>query len=342
METRAHYAAVGAFVLAMVVLAFAAVVWLARGALTTEFAHYDMYFHGPVTGLRAGAEVDYNGVPVGKVADINIVEYDKKYDSEKIPQCYQGPAQNDNDEEEENSAATLIKVQADIRPRTPIRLDAKASVETNILSGVSYIEIAGGKQQAEQISPAVGDDGRPIICSHRSPLASVTARAPQLLEKLSDATDRLNQLLGDKNQKAISATLTNLQSFSQGLADRKQDIAEMLQNANTAARGANKLLDDIDRSYNGPDGLGQRASSALADFDRLAKNLNDTNAQLQATLQDVRPGLRNFSQQTLGNIDNLVTETRQLVTGLNRVSDQLEGDPSRVLFGDRRQGYRPQ
>ena len=36
METRANYAAVGAFVLAMVVLAFGAVIWLARGQLTTQ------------------------------------------------------------------------------------------------------------------------------------------------------------------------------------------------------------------------------------------------------------------------------------------------------------------
>ena len=35
METRAHYVAVGAFVLTMIVLAFAAVLWLARAQLTT-------------------------------------------------------------------------------------------------------------------------------------------------------------------------------------------------------------------------------------------------------------------------------------------------------------------
>ena len=33
METRAHYAAVGAFVLTMIMLAFGAVLWLARGQL---------------------------------------------------------------------------------------------------------------------------------------------------------------------------------------------------------------------------------------------------------------------------------------------------------------------
>ncbi|MFI4947632.1 MAG: hypothetical protein ACHQC9_02380, partial [Alphaproteobacteria bacterium] len=70
-------------------------------------------------------------------------------------------------------------------------------------------------------------------------------------------------------------------------------------------------------------------------------NLNDTNKQLQATLQDVRPGVRTFSQQTLSDVGSLVGEARQLISGLNRLTAAIERDPSRVLFGDRREGYRP-
>src|SRR4051812_25777014 len=72
METRAHYAAVGAFVLTMVVIAFAAVLWLARGQLNTQYAVYDIYFSGPVSGLRIGGPVEYNGVPVGRVREVVI------------------------------------------------------------------------------------------------------------------------------------------------------------------------------------------------------------------------------------------------------------------------------
>ncbi|MBV8777788.1 MAG: MCE family protein, partial [Alphaproteobacteria bacterium] len=54
METRAHYVAVGAFVLATLFLAFVAVVWLAGTQFTTTFAHYYIYFDGPVSGLNTG------------------------------------------------------------------------------------------------------------------------------------------------------------------------------------------------------------------------------------------------------------------------------------------------
>ena len=69
METRAHYVAVGGFVLAVVTLAFVAVLWLGRVELGGgQFTRYDIYFKGAVTGLSEGSAVLYNGVRVGRVA----------------------------------------------------------------------------------------------------------------------------------------------------------------------------------------------------------------------------------------------------------------------------------
>jgi len=259
-----------------------------------------------------GASVEYNGVPVGKVAEVRI--------------------EPDNVE--------LIRVTVDIDTKVAIKTDAAASVETNILSGVSFIQIVGGTQEAALLLPKPGERYA-VIRSHRSRLASVTARAPQLLEKLIDTTERVNAMLDEKNLIAFGEILDNLRTFSASLADRSKDLAELADNANATVRALHGFIDNVDKSYSGPDGLGKQLSVAIADFDRVAKGLNDTNKQLQLALQDVRPGLRNFSQQTLGDVGNLIGETRQLVTGLSRLATGIERDPSRVLFGDRREGYRP-
>lgn len=312
METRAHYVAVGAFVLAMIVLAFVAVLWLAQINLTTQNADYDIYFKGPVTGLRKGAGVEYSGVPVGRVVDVRI-------DPVNVEQ---------------------IRVTVEIESGVVIKTDAAASVETNFLSGVSFIQIVGGTQEAPALK-AENDQRYPVIRAHRSRLASITRRAPQLVEKLSDTADHLNELLDDKNRRALAETLDNVRVFTAGLAESNKDIAELVANANAAARSLSRLLDDVDRSYSGPDGLGNRLAASIADFDRIVRNLSDTNRQLQSALQDVRPGLRTFSQQTLGDVGALVGEARQLISGLNRLAAEIERDPSRILFGDRREGYRP-
>ena len=305
METRAHNVAVGAFVLTMIVLGFAAVLWLGRTELTTQFAKYDIYFIGPVSGLRVGAVTEYSGVPVGKVSEI-------KLDPANVEQ---------------------IRVTVEIDAGVPIKADAAAAVETNILSGVSYIQIVGGTQDAPLLLPQPGQRYA-VIRSHRSRFASVAARAPQLLEKAGDTLDSINEMLDEKNRRAVAETLDNVRVFTGALAEQRKQIAELIANANTAVVTASSLLGNVDKSYSGPDGLGNKAGAALADFDRVAKDL-------QLTLQDARPGLRNFSQQTLSDVGALVGEARQLISGLSRLTAEIGRDPSRVLFGDRREGYKP-
>jgi phospholipid/cholesterol/gamma-HCH transport system substrate-binding protein len=305
METRAHYVAVGAFVLTMIVLAFATVLWLGRAELTTQYASYDIYFIGPVSGLRVSAAVEYSGVPVGKVSEIRL-------DPANVEQ---------------------IRVTVEIDASVAIKADAAAAVETNLLSGVSYIQIVGGTQDAPLLLPQAGQRYA-VIRSHRSRFASIAVRAPQLLEKASDTLDNINEMLDEKNRRAVAETLENIRTLSAGLGDTNKDIAELAVNANTAVLTAATLLGNVDKSYSGPDGLGNKAGAALADFDRVAKDLI-------LTLQDARPGFRNFSQQTLSDVGALVAEARQLISGLNRLTAEISRDPSRVLFGDRREGYKP-
>ena len=302
METRAHYVAVGAFVLAMVVLAFVAVLWLGRAQLTTQYAHYDILFEG-VTGLSKGAPVNYTGVPIGKVTEIKL-EPDKH-----------------------------VRVTVEIEPDVEIRTNDRASVETNILSGVSYIEIGGGTPEGK-ILVALPGERYPVIRARRTGIRSLVARAPQILEKFEQTLDQVNELLDDKNRQAFAEILENGRILSSGLVDTNKQISELVGNANTAVQSAGTLLGNIDRSYSGLDGIGNRLGTALADYDRVAKDL-------QLTVQDVRPGVRNFSQQTLSDIGALVAEARQLVSGLSRLTAEIERDPTRVLFGDRREGYRP-
>jgi phospholipid/cholesterol/gamma-HCH transport system substrate-binding protein len=303
METRAHYVAVGVFVLVLVAVGFGGVLWIARTQLTTQYSVYDVYFRGPVSGLREGAVVEYNGVPSGRVKEIRI-------DPSNVEQ---------------------IRVTVEVENNVVIKQDAAANLETNLLSGVSYVQIAGGTQDAPILTAEAGSR-YPVIRSRRSRLASVTARLPQILAKVDEAVDHLNDLLGEDNRKAISVVLANLRTVSDDLAtDTKPALTAMT-----------SLLNDLDRSYSEPGGLREGLSSGIGNFDKLARNLNDTNHQLQAALQDARPGLRNFSQRTLTDVGELVGEARQLIAGLGRLVAGLDRDPSRVLFGDRRKGYQPQ
>jgi phospholipid/cholesterol/gamma-HCH transport system substrate-binding protein len=322
METRAHYVAVGAFVLAMVFLAFVAVLWLAGTQFSASLAHYDIYFEGPVSGLSQGGRVEYNGIPVGTVSDIEIIQ-----DPEILTEDGGKP----------------IRVTVEIKSSVEIHKDAAATIQTNILSGVSYILITPGK--SNDLLEAQHGQRYPVIRSRRATLASLAARGPQLLDKLDVILDKVDDLLNDQNRQAVSATLDNIRNISKNLSDHSDEIAT---NAAEALKSAAALFTALNSSYSGPDGLKDKlasvldkASTALTDYDKLAKGLSDTNHDFNGAVQDLRPGIKNFSQHTLGDVDSLVSEARQFIAGLSRLTSQIERDPTRLLFGDRREGYQP-
>jgi phospholipid/cholesterol/gamma-HCH transport system substrate-binding protein len=314
METRAHYVAVGAFVLAMLFLAFVAVLWLAGSQFSTSFAHYDIYFEGPVSGLSSGAKVEYNGIPVGTVSDIEIV----------------------SDPEELARAGKPIRVTIEIKSTIQIKKDAAASIQTNILSGVSFILISPGKNP--ELIEAHKGERYPVIRSRRSTFSSLAARGPQLLDKIDGILDQVDDVLNEQNRQNFAATLENIKKVTGSLAEHSDEIAG---NAGEALKAAATLFTNLDKSYSSPNGLKDELSAALTDFDKLVKGLGDTNHQIEATMQDVRPGIRNFSQHTLVGVDSLISEARQFVSGLSRLASQIERDPTRLLFGDRREGYQP-
>jgi phospholipid/cholesterol/gamma-HCH transport system substrate-binding protein len=314
METRAHYVAVGAFVLAIIVLGFIAVVSLGRVELAQDLRRYYIFFKGSVIGLSKGSLVQYNGITVGRVVDVRV----------------------DPDD--------LEKIQVTVEIDTylvQIKTDARAFIDTNLLSGVATIQIRGGTREAADLVPEPGHRYA-VIAAGSSVFQRVSEAGPQLLDRLLVAVDNLNELLSERNRRAVSDSLENVRQITGAFVAPSKEASEVIANANRTVLEMTTLLDHIDQSFAGKGGLKDEASQALNDFDKFAKNLNDTNRQLQQLLQENRPGLREFTQGTLNQVSNLMSDMQRLIAGLSRFVSSVERDPGRLLFGDRREGYRPQ
>src|SRR5258706_1919637 len=72
METKANYAAVGAFVLACIIGLVVTLLWLAGIQYSQEYEYFQTDFKGPVTGLGKGTAVRYNGIDVGRVDNLQF------------------------------------------------------------------------------------------------------------------------------------------------------------------------------------------------------------------------------------------------------------------------------
>ncbi len=316
METRANYVAVGAFVLVVLFGIVAAILWLARVELNQEFANYDIYFTGSVTGLASGAPVRYNGIQVGRVIEIRI-------DPQNLSQ---------------------VRVTIEVDQTTLIKSDAVASLEVQGLTGVAFVEITGGSQQAPPLQRQEGQR-YPVIASRPSGLQQFVNNAPEALARVIELADRLSLVLSDKNVGAIADTLDNVRRMTAALANRTGDVETILGDSAAAVRdlrtvlaSTNQTLLDL-RQLLAQGGQGQ---ATLKSIDDASRKLDQLATHLDGLVQEERQPLRDFNQNGLNQLSQLLVDARSLIAGLNRVVDEIQRDPPRFFFGsDRREGYQP-
>jgi phospholipid/cholesterol/gamma-HCH transport system substrate-binding protein len=306
METRANYVLVGSVVLALIAAAFGFVIWLARVDLEHKPQTYFVYFYGSVAGLQIGSDVQYRGVPVGRITDIRI-------DSQNIER---------------------IRVVLEVNDGTPVKTDTYATLGLQGITGVAYIQLKGGTQNAPDL--AQDKDEYPVIPSRPSGLEQVLDRAPELLERAIVISERLEQLLSDKNINGISASIDNISATTQILANRTKQIDQAITDGAEAVASLRKLTTDLSKDAGSLTATAQEAfkdaKKALDAFGKVADNM-------QAVVTENRPALRDFSQTGLYEFTQFITEARTLIINLSRLSAQLERDPAQFLFGNQQKGF---
>src|ERR1700758_2848915 len=243
METRAHFVAVGAFVLAVILLAFVTVLWLGRSEFSEHAKRYYVFFRGSVAGLNKGSQVQYNGIPVGRVIDIRV----DPDDVEKIQ--------------------VTVEIDTSI---VDIKTDARAFLEANILNGVATIQIRGGTQEAKELEPEP-NHRYPVIAAGQSELEQLRANLPELLGDLKETTHSLNALLNEQNRKAVSDSLQNVRTITENFLAPSKEVSEVVENANATVLALKAFFGDVDQSYAGKGGLRDQLSQTLYDADKLAK-----------------------------------------------------------------------
>jgi phospholipid/cholesterol/gamma-HCH transport system substrate-binding protein len=206
----------------------------------------------------------------------------------------------------------IVDLQVD--PTLHIPGDSIASIASEGLTGGSYVEIDGGSKDAPVLERKMFGD-YPVIKSKQSTLQQLEQSAPELIAKLNHVADRLNRALSDQNLKNFSGILANVKSTTDVLDARKGDLDTTLHNVSLASA---KLNDNLDMLHTT---LGN-ANVAVTKVSRLA---DDADAAINGA-----------------NIDQLSDQVRQLARSLTKLSNGLEREPTKFLFGDRRKGYTPQ
>ena len=307
METRSNYAIVGAVVVALVVAMFVAVLWLARFSGADD-QRFDIFFKQSITGLAVGSPVAFNGVPVGKIEEIRLLP--------ATPQ--------------------FVRVRIALAEDVPVLKGTTAAVESIGFTGVGQISLTGAMQGADPIT-ARGPYGVPVIPPRVGGFASLLESAPELLDNVSQLTERLTQLLDKDNQRSLANILGNVDRVSGALADRAPEIAATVVEAQATLQAASATLRRVDALAGSTQQLLDRDGKPMvADLRRAIGAAEASLARIDTLTATAQPGLETLSTETLPEANRLVRDLRELTTSLGTVAAKLDEDPAGALIGGRK------
>ena len=213
---------------------------------------------------------------------------------------------------------SAVHVEISVDQGTPIREDSVASLEAQGLTGTSRVMISGGTNDSPLLLPTPKGEP-PIIPSETAGLQAIIHTMPQLLNDAHNTLRRIDKFFSDENSKNVAGILSGFNGVVTRLNDRMGSIENTLASLEASSRELSALLNDLRPA-------GKDLSSAMDKF-------KDTMSRIDAVTAAAAPGLEKFSRDGVDDFRRLMVDARQMVISINRLTQKIENDPRRFLFG---------
>ena len=313
METRSNHIMVGSVVLALLAGLALFTVWLA-GLSNVQKQCYDIYFQQGVGGLNKGTNVSFSGVPVGQITKISLLP----------------------------DRPEFVWVRIEVDSGTPVLQGTSAQIKSVGFTAPPEIQLDGAVRGAKPLSQ-VGPQGCPVIPATSGGLGALLASAPELMDRIQKLTERLTELVSDKNQNAISDILDNVDKTTVILAQTAPDLAKTMTEARVAAHNAGLAAQNVARLADNTSRLvDEEGRPAAQDLRKTIAAAQAAAKNLDAMISDARPGIQNLTKSTLPEANRLVKELRDLSGSLHQFTDRLNNDGALGVLGpEKLPDYKP-
>ncbi|MCW5576072.1 MAG: MCE family protein [Burkholderiales bacterium] len=301
MEPEAKYTVVGATVLVLLAMIVAAIVWLKSSGGEGNETAFKIYFaKQSLEGLQIRSDVKMQGIRVGAVTGFRI--------SARRP----------------GSVEVLIRVDG----ATPVRMSTRAMVERQLLTGIASIRLTNADEDSPLLTAAPPDEPYPLIAEGESEY-KLTESMAQVAQRADETMQRINIVLSDENQVALSEILINLRrisgDMSRSMAGFDRTLASLGGAADEVRSMSIAVREDAQRLASRYDALGETSAVAVRDIAaavaRMSADVGKLSGRMDALLADGNVELRVTAQELRTTADALGAAARRL------------GDPSRALFG---------
>ena len=298
MSKQANKKAIGAFVLAALALAVAAIVIFGSGKFFAKTNQYVAFFQGSVKGLRVGAPVMFRGVKIGQVTKMMIYSHseDQSFDIPVILEVDQDSTQSIGPEikDETQHLQELIKkglraqlqmqsivtgqlmINIDLYPDTPVRLIGTQNID--IAKGVLEVPtIQATLQKLEKTLEEVpiGEMVKSVNNSLKAIEALVTSEElPKSLHYFKQTMKDMRDFVRHVDQKIdplaadLGQALKDAQTLLRNVDSHVDPLAVSMKNTAAAARPA---VNEVERAFANIAALTDKGSEERKQLDRTLK-----------------------------------------------------------------------
>lgn len=251
MATKMQKIRLGAFALVTAALLVTVLAVFAGVRVWKDVEPYTVVVEGSVLGLEVGADVRLNGVRVGKVTDIDIVEGDLE----------------------------RVRIDLELEEGTPVRADTEAVLAFRGITGLKIIDLRRGTSQAAPLPPGstipVGETAIDQLEREADELIARTKRlmdgATELVASLTRASGGLEAMIAE-NRDAIRGSVASIELAARNVSQFVDKDARKL------ATGANGLVAEMSAVVR--DSQGQ-IKAALLDIRRASASVKELTRDLR-------------------------------------------------------------
>jgi len=319
MSKHANPTVIGAFVVGAVILAITAILLLGSGDLFIQKPRFVLYFKGSVKGLNVGSPVNFRGVNIGTVTNIQLVMGETGSDI-RIPVTI------------EINPVNFIRSEQMIGQMTESRrkklaglIDAgmRAQLQLqSLLTGQLFIQLDFYPGTPVDL---VGDDRYPEIPTIPTPIEKITRKledfpVEQVMNNIISTSQGLNKLVNSPDLHQSIQSLNGILENIERLV-KSQEFQKAITSFNSALDDLGSLARTVDRRV-------EPLSSELH------ATLNETRlamSQARATLESAQYLVSD--QKLLYALDNTLAEITSAARSVRDLTDFLERQPQSILRG---------
>jgi paraquat-inducible protein B len=327
MGKRLNPAAIGGFIVGAVVLIIVGLLVFSRGQFLSDKRTFVMYFDASVKGLNIGAPVDFQGVRVGQVTDIQV-RYNAQDGSFQIPVF----AEIEVGRIQEFGARKTREDQQSFQ-RSLIDRGMRAQLQSqSLVTGQLFVQLG------------FHPDAPPRFVSDKSDIPEL----PTVPTTLQQASQAAQDLLEKIKQLPLDELFANVMGITRGLNAlvNSPELVTLMHSLSSSSATVQQLVQRVDgqlgRVLDDVAGMTTATHALVGDMQQLVRTTNtrvgpladgakETLDVARGAMKDGQQLLRHADSQVPRLMDSLVATSKSTQTTLTQVQRRLDEELVAVL-----------